>query len=95
LSEGKAAARPGAPVRGEELEEAVAVLPGEERGRVSPALAASKILKKIKDVKIHRGPWSDVQDLVLTRLVAAHGPRNWSKIARLIPGRVGKQCRER
>ena len=62
---------------------------------MSLALAASKIVKKIKDVKIHRGPWSDVQDLVLTRLVAAHGPRNWSKIARLIPGRVGKQCRER
>merc|ERR550537_1829532 len=28
-------------------------------------------------------------------LVKANGPKKWSKIAQNIPGRVGKQCRER
>lgn len=28
-------------------------------------------------------------------LVKANGPKKWSKIAQSIPGRVGKQCRER
>lgn len=28
-------------------------------------------------------------------MVEKHGPRNWSKIADHLPGRIGKQCRER
>ena len=28
-------------------------------------------------------------------MVQLHGPKNWSKIANQIPGRIGKQCRER
>ena len=29
------------------------------------------------------------------RLVLEHGPKNWSYIAKNLPGRIGKQCRER
>lgn len=29
------------------------------------------------------------------RLVLEHGPKNWSFIAKSLPGRIGKQCRER
>ncbi|KAG2326347.1 hypothetical protein Bca52824_009075 [Brassica carinata] len=42
-----------------------------------------------------KGPWSAEQDAVLTRLVNKLGPRNWTLIARGIPGRSGKSCRLR
>ncbi|WZY91923.1 hypothetical protein YC2023_064252 [Brassica napus] len=42
-----------------------------------------------------KGPWSTEQDAVLTRLVNKLGPRNWTLIARGIPGRSGKSCRLR
>ncbi|XP_048140556.1 transcription factor MYB25-like isoform X2 [Rhodamnia argentea] len=42
-----------------------------------------------------RGPWSPEEDAVLTGLVAKFGARNWSLIARGIPGRSGKSCRLR
>ncbi len=35
------------------------------------------------------------EDDLVVRLVAEHGPRNWSYIAKQLPGRIGKQCRER
>jgi hypothetical protein len=35
------------------------------------------------------------EDTLVLRLVAAHGPRSWSFIAKHLPGRIGKQCRER
>lgn len=37
---------------------------------------------------------TEEDDLVL-RLVSDHGPKNWSFIAKQLPGRIGKQCRER
>nr|AKV71958.1 R2R3-MYB protein [Rehmannia glutinosa] len=42
-----------------------------------------------------RGPWSPDEDAILTGLVRKFGPRNWSLIARGIPGRSGKSCRLR
>ncbi|RDY06896.1 Transcription factor MYB1, partial [Mucuna pruriens] len=42
-----------------------------------------------------KGPWSPEEDGVLTRLVGQFGPRNWSMIARGLPGRSGKSCRLR
>ncbi|XWS56655.1 hypothetical protein CRYUN_Cryun09bG0104400 [Craigia yunnanensis] len=42
-----------------------------------------------------KGPWSPEEDAVLSRLVAKFGARNWSLIARGIPGRSGKSCRLR
>lgn len=33
--------------------------------------------------------------LFVLQLVAAHGHRRWSEIAKHLPGRSGKQCRER
>ena len=40
-------------------------------------------------------PWSASEDAELTRLVQARGPRRWPTIAAAMPGRTGKQCRER
>ncbi|MQL95827.1 hypothetical protein Taro_028497 [Colocasia esculenta] len=42
-----------------------------------------------------KGPWSPEEDAILTRLVNKFGARNWSLIARGIPGRSGKSCRLR
>nr|ASR18103.1 R2R3MYB18 [Ginkgo biloba] len=42
-----------------------------------------------------KGPWSPEEDAILSRLVEKFGARNWSLIARGIPGRSGKSCRLR
>lgn len=42
-----------------------------------------------------KGPWSPEEDTILSRLVSNFGARNWSLIARGIPGRSGKSCRLR
>ncbi|KAL3640697.1 hypothetical protein CASFOL_015665 [Castilleja foliolosa] len=42
-----------------------------------------------------KGPWSPDEDALLSQLVSNYGPRNWSLIARGIPGRSGKSCRLR
>jgi hypothetical protein len=44
---------------------------------------------------LQRGPWSAEEDAKVTELVERFGPKRWSEIAQHLPGRVGKQCRER
>lgn len=41
-----------------------------------------------------KGSWTAEEDEMLRRKVAEHG-RKWARIAKHLPGRVGKQCRER
>ena len=50
--------------------------------------------KLIKD-KTVKGPWSEHEDNLLKALVNRLGPKKWSNIANYVPGRKGKQCRER
>ena len=42
-----------------------------------------------------KGPWLDEEDRTLIESVKTYGAQNWSKIAEFLPGRIGKQCRER
>lgn len=35
------------------------------------------------------------EDEVIGELVKKYGPKKWSTIAQHLPGRIGKQCRER
>jgi len=42
-----------------------------------------------------KGPWTEEEDRKVIALVAAHGAKKWSQIAAELPGRIGKQCRER
>ncbi|KAL0484549.1 hypothetical protein AKO1_011597 [Acrasis kona] len=42
-----------------------------------------------------KGAWSDEEDQKLKDLVKKYGPKRWSVIAEKLPGRIGKQCRER
>ena len=42
-----------------------------------------------------KAKWSREEDSKLFKIVMEQGPSNWPKIAALLPGRNGKQCRER
>mmetsp|Transcript_6754 Transcript_6754/g.12710 ORF Transcript_6754/g.12710 Transcript_6754/m.12710 type:complete len:661 (-) Transcript_6754:6391-8373(-) len=42
-----------------------------------------------------KGPWTAEEDAKVIDLVEKHGPKKWSLIASKLPGRIGKQCRER
>lgn len=35
------------------------------------------------------------EDEIIIQMVNKHGPKKWSTIAQALPGRIGKQCRER
>lgn len=39
--------------------------------------------------------WTNEEDNIVRTHVSQYGPRKWSKIAAHLPGRIGKQCRER
>ena len=43
----------------------------------------------------YRKPWDQAEDDKLRRLVGEHGVQQWALIASEMPGRNGKQCRER
>ncbi|KAJ1286234.1 hypothetical protein BS78_03G337600 [Paspalum vaginatum] len=59
-------------------------------GAASAAAAANATMEERV-----RGPWSPEEDAVLSNLVEKLGARNWTLIARGIPGRSGKSCRLR
>jgi hypothetical protein len=42
-----------------------------------------------------KGPWTPDEDSKVIQLVKEYGPKKWSVIASHLPGRIGKQCRER
>lgn len=39
--------------------------------------------------------WTAAEDEILAEIVANHGAQRWSSVASHLPGRMGKQCRER
>lgn len=54
--------------------------------------------QKVLRPDLKRGPWTPEEDAVLRRLVAEAGGQGsvrWSIVAASLPGRLGKQCRER
>nr|QSD99590.1 MYB family transcription factor [Melilotus albus] len=48
-----------------------------------------------EDPNIIKGQWTANEDRILVQLVNRFGHRKWSKIAKFLKGRIGKQCRER
>ena len=42
-----------------------------------------------------KGPWCSSEDAQLIKLVGLYGCKHWARIAGMLPGRTGKQCRER
>ncbi|CAL9117811.1 unnamed protein product, partial [Musa textilis] len=51
--------------------------------------------QKVLNPELIKGPWTPEEDEKITSLVAKYGPKKWSVIANSLPGRIGKQCRER
>lgn len=51
--------------------------------------------QKVLNPDLVKGPWSKEEDEVIIELVKKYGPKKWSTIANHLPGRIGKQCRER
>ncbi|EGR31446.1 myb-like DNA-binding domain protein, partial [Ichthyophthirius multifiliis] len=45
--------------------------------------------------KCTKTPWSEEEDKLVIKIVQQHGPQKWTFIAQHVPGRIGKQCRER
>ena len=51
--------------------------------------------QKVLNPDLIKGPWTQEEDKKLIQMVKQLGPKNWSQIALALPGRIGKQCRER
>ncbi|XP_019414938.1 PREDICTED: myb-related protein 3R-1-like [Lupinus angustifolius] len=51
--------------------------------------------QKVLNPELVKGPWSKEEDEIIIDLVNKYGPKKWSSIAQHLPGRIGKQCRER
>ncbi|KAL1193865.1 Transcription factor MYB3R-3 [Cardamine amara subsp. amara] len=51
--------------------------------------------QKVLNPDLVKGPWTHEEDDTIVELVKMFGPAKWSVIAQSLPGRIGKQCRER
>ena len=51
--------------------------------------------QKVLKAALVKGPWTAEEDAAVERLVGQYGAKKWSVIASHLPGRIGKQCRER
>ncbi|BBG97500.1 myb domain protein 3r-5, partial [Prunus dulcis] len=51
--------------------------------------------QKVLNPDLVKGFWSKEEDDLIIELVAKQGNKKWSEIAKSLPGRIGKQCRER
>ncbi|XP_009607347.1 transcription factor MYB3R-3-like isoform X2 [Nicotiana tomentosiformis] len=51
--------------------------------------------QKVLNPDLVKGPWTQEEDDKIIELVVRYGPTKWSVIAKSLPGRIGKQCRER
>lgn len=51
--------------------------------------------QKVLKPSLIKGPWTEDEDRKVVELVKKLGAKKWSLIASHLPGRVGKQCRER
>ena len=51
--------------------------------------------EKVINPNLVKGSWRREEDETIIDWVNKNGPSNWTKLAELLPGRIGKQCRER
>ncbi|KAL0675897.1 hypothetical protein Bca4012_003878 [Brassica carinata] len=51
--------------------------------------------QKVLDPNLNKGHWTQQEDETIVELVEKYGPKKWSLISQSLPGRIGKQCRER
>ncbi|KAK6158161.1 hypothetical protein DH2020_005475 [Rehmannia glutinosa] len=51
--------------------------------------------QKVLNPELVKSPWTKEEDDSIIELVGKYGSKKWSAIAKFLPGRIGKQCRER
>jgi hypothetical protein len=51
--------------------------------------------EKVLNPRLVKGGWTRDEDEVIGKYVEANGTKDWAKLALLLSGRTGKQCRER
>jgi hypothetical protein len=47
------------------------------------------------DPALKKGAWTEYEDATIIQWCKKNGPKNWTDLAALLPGRTGKRCRER
>jgi hypothetical protein len=50
---------------------------------------------KVLDPRLLKGSWTRQEDEIIITYVRTYGCKSWTKLAKMLPGRIGKQCRER
>jgi hypothetical protein len=50
---------------------------------------------KVLDPTLMKGSWTRAEDQTIVEFVESHGTKSWSHLTTILPGRIGKQCRER
>jgi hypothetical protein len=50
---------------------------------------------KVLDPSLLKGSWTRGEDETIINFVTRNGTKSWAKLSELLPGRLGKQCRER
>lgn len=51
--------------------------------------------EKVLNPSLVKGSWTREEDETIIKFVSEKGTKDWTKLAALLPGRIGKQCRER
>lgn len=51
--------------------------------------------EKVIDPQLIKGSWTREEDEEIIKYVQMHGDKDWAKLALILKGRTGKQCRER
>jgi len=51
--------------------------------------------EKVLNPTLIKGSWTREEDETIIKFVQENGTKNWTKLSSLLPGRIGKQCRER
>ena len=60
----------------------------------SPGQCRKRWIERL-DPSIIKGSWTPEEDQTIRDFVAENGPTKWSKLAKTLPGRAAKQCRDR
>ncbi|RZC93785.1 hypothetical protein C5167_029426 [Papaver somniferum] len=89
------------PEEDEKLRKAVESFKGKNWKRIAASLPHRTEVQclhrwqKVLHPDLVKGPWTLEEDDKIMELVSKYGPSKWSLIAKELPGRIGKQCRER
>jgi hypothetical protein len=63
-----------------------------------PTKSVMQIIKrwtKVLDPSLLKGSWTPQEDETIIDFVRDNGTKSWARLSELLPGRIGKQCRER